>query len=92
MLEGRCALLRKARNRVTDPRLRKIIEEQYAQSALRLASMRANTDRFGALKTLVSHPGSFRNRGWWRGAPRVLLKLALPRRLQSLYQRSRTAT
>jgi glycosyltransferase involved in cell wall biosynthesis len=92
MLEGRYALLRKARNRVTDPHLRKIIEEEYAQSALRLASMRANTDRLGALNTLIRYPGSFRNGGWWRGAPRVLLKLALPRRLQRLYRRSRTAT
>jgi glycosyltransferase involved in cell wall biosynthesis len=91
MLEGRYALLKKARSRATDPHLRKIIEELYAQCALRLANARVNTDRLEALKTLVGHPCSFRNLGWWRGAPRVLLKMAVPRRLLSLYQRSRIA-
>jgi len=91
-LEGRYTLLSKARSRVNDPHLRKLIVELYAQSALRLANMRANSDRREALKTLVgSYPYSFRTIGWWRGAPRVLLKMAVPRRLLSLYQRSRMA-
>jgi GT2 family glycosyltransferase len=93
MLEGRRELLRKTHSRVTDPHLRKIIENLWAQSVLRLANMRADTDRLEALRTLVGgYPCSFRNIEWWRGAPRILLKIAAPRRLLTVYRRRHTAT
>ncbi len=93
MLEGRYMLLRKMRSRVEEPHLRKIIDEQYAECTLRLANIRADTDRLEALKILIAgYPGSFWNMDWWRGVPRVLLKMAVPRRLLTLYRRSRIAT
>jgi hypothetical protein len=90
MLAGRCQLLSKQRGRVTDPRLRLIIEQLHARSALSLANLLANTDRREAMKTLIgSSPNSLRNLDWWMRAPRVLLKIAVPRRLLTLYRRGR---
>ncbi len=90
MLAGRYQLLSKHRGRVTDPRLRPIIEQLYARSALSLANTLADTDRPEAMKTLIgSSSGSLRNLDWWRRAPRVLLKIAVPRRLLTLYRRGR---
>ena len=90
MLAGRCRLLSKQRGRATDPRLRLIIEQLYARGALSLANMLADTDRREAMKTLIgSSSNSLRNWDWWRRAPRVLLKIAAPRRLLTLYRRGR---
>jgi glycosyltransferase involved in cell wall biosynthesis len=90
MLAGRCQLLSKQRGRVTDPRLRLIIEQLHARSALSLANAHANTDRREAMKTLIGSGSiSVRNLDWWRRALLVLLKIAIPRRLLTLYRRGR---
>ncbi len=90
MLAGRCQLLSKQRGRVTDPRLRPIIEQLYARSTLSLANRLADTDRPEALRTLIgSCPYSLRHMDWWQGVPRVLLKIAVPHRLLALYRRGR---
>lgn len=89
-LVGRLRLLSKMRGRVTDPRRRQIVEQLCAQSVLNLASLRSDTDRLDALKTLIgSCPCWLRNMDWWKGTPRVLLKIAAPRRLLALYRRRR---
>jgi glycosyltransferase involved in cell wall biosynthesis len=91
MLAGRYQLLSKQRGRVTDPRLGLVIEQLYARSALSLANMHADTDRLEALKTLIgSCPYSLRHMDWWQGVPRVLLKIAVPHRLLTLYRRGRS--
>jgi Glycosyl transferase family 2 len=89
-LAGRRKLLSKARSRVTDPQLRRIILKLSGQNTLSLASMLADTDRLQALKTLVAGCRySRQNIRWWMGASRVLLKMTVPRRLSVLYRRGR---
>jgi hypothetical protein len=87
-LEGRHLLLTKAYARSSDPGLRRVIEQLRSRSALNLATLLIETDRLHALKTLVgSCRYSLRNGDWWREIPRVLLKMAVPRRLLAVYRR-----
>jgi glycosyltransferase involved in cell wall biosynthesis len=89
-LAGRRGLLNKARSRVTDPHLRKIIVRLSAQNAVTLANRLADADRLEALKILLaSCRYSSRNIRWWMGVSRVLLKMTVPRRLFILYRRGR---
>jgi len=90
LLEGRRALLTKMRRHLTDPRLRRIVEQLYARNALNIASFHADTDRSTAMRAILDGlPGFFTNKDWWTGLPRVLLKVAVPRRALAVYRRSR---
>ena len=90
MLAGRNRLLCKFLGRTTDPKLRRTATRLCAQSALSLANLYADTNRLEALKTLAASAAySLWNVRWWIGAPRVLLKLALPRGLLAWYRSSR---
>jgi glycosyltransferase involved in cell wall biosynthesis len=87
---SRHRLLGKMRVRAGDARIRRLVERLYAQSALDLASRYANTSRRAALGTLArSCTHSAGHLHWWTGAPRVLLKVAVPRGLLTLYRRGR---
>jgi len=90
MAASRYTLLAKMRSRVTDHRTRQLVERLSARTALELASLHANTSRSAALKALAgSCPHSIRCLEWWKGAPRVLLKVAAPRPLLGWYRRAR---
>ena len=90
MVANRHTLLAKMRSRATDLRTRRLVERLYAQSGLHLASLYANTSRTAALKALAgSCAQSIGQLDWWKGAPRVLLKVAAPRVLRALYRRVR---
>jgi glycosyltransferase involved in cell wall biosynthesis len=93
MVAGRYRLLAKVLARATDPRTLRLVERSYAQSALDLAGLYADTSRVAALKALVgSCAHSIRHLGWWKRVPRVLLKIAAPRPLLALYRARRVRT
>ena len=80
--------LERVRPLVTDPRLRTVLDRLLAQSALQLANQRANVDRPAAARLLLTGCAhSWRYMNWWAGLLRVLLKLAVPRRLLGFYRR-----
>jgi glycosyltransferase involved in cell wall biosynthesis len=88
MLAGRHLLLSKAYGRATDAHLRRMIGRLRSQSALNLANLLSAADRLAALKTLAASCSySLPNPDWWRGMPRVVLKMAAPRRLLAAYRR-----
>jgi glycosyltransferase involved in cell wall biosynthesis len=88
MLTGRHESLEKMRGLVTEPRLRSLIERLCAESTVHLASLRANTDRVAAARTLLGGCAhSWRCRAWWAGLLWVSLKLATPRALLGFYRR-----
>ena len=78
---------------VTDPRLSRLIGRERARSGHGLALARAETDRVGALASVLSGGnGAWRYAPWWAGLPRILLKCVLPRPLVRLFQRYRAHT
>jgi glycosyltransferase involved in cell wall biosynthesis len=88
MLTARHGSLEKIRRLVTDPGLRSLVERLCAESIVHLASLRANTDRVAAARTLLGgciH--GWRCRAWWTGLLWVSLKLATPRGLLGFYRR-----
>jgi glycosyltransferase involved in cell wall biosynthesis len=89
-LAARGQLLRKVRRFETNARRCHLIDRLSAQVALELSSAYANTDRLTALKTLAqSCVDWIRCGNWWSGAPRVLLKIAVPRALLTIYRAHR---
>lgn len=90
MAASRHLQLAKMRARASDSRTRGLAERLYALSALNLATLQANVSRTAALKTLAgSCVYSVRHPDWWKRVPRLLLKVAAPRALLSLYRRGR---
>ena len=90
MLEGRRMLLKKMRRHLTNPHLRRVVEQLYARNALNIAGLRADTDRTGALKVVFSHlPDFLAYKDCWTGILRVLFKVAVPRRALAAYRRAR---
>lgn len=91
MAASRHLQLAKMRARASDSRTRRLVERLYALSALNLATLQANVSRAAALQTLAgSCTYAVRYPGWWKGLPRLLLKVAAPRALLNLYRRGRT--
>lgn len=90
MAVGRHSMLEKMRRRAIDARTRALVDRLYAQSALRLARVQADTSRAVAIRTFfTSCTHGLRHGRWWSGAPGVLLKTALPRAFVALYGRQR---
>lgn len=83
MAAGRYRLLQKMRREIVEPTLHRLIDDLSARSALELASLCAETSRVAAWNTLAGVCWNvLRTPIWRRGLPRLLLKLALPRRLR----------
>jgi hypothetical protein len=89
MLIARDRMLGKLHGLVADPTLRRTIGQLRAVNIAHLAAVYANTERVRALVTLFSLRRSWRHAAWWVRVPKVLLKLALPRRLLDAYRSSR---
>ncbi len=90
MRTGRHRALQKVRHLATDRRVQRLVERLYAHSALDQASLRANTERLAAAMILLRGcAASWRCMDWWAGVGYLLLKLAAPRGLLSVYRRNR---
>jgi hypothetical protein len=90
MAQSRDQSLQTVQELVTGPGLSRLVGQERARSTLHLARARAETDRAGALGSVLrGGNGAWRYPAWWTGLPRTLLKLALPRSLLGRYQRNR---
>jgi glycosyltransferase involved in cell wall biosynthesis len=90
MLLARGRVLQKLSTTVTEVGLQGTVEELRATNAAGLAGLYAETERKRALRTLFGGWSySWRHVEWWMHASRVLLKVALPRRLLALYRANR---
>jgi glycosyltransferase involved in cell wall biosynthesis len=90
MPRSRDQSLRGVQALLEDPQLRRLVGRERARSALALVRARAETDRAGAIgSVLLGGGGAWRYRAWWAGLPPTLLKLALPSWLLRLHRRQR---
>jgi glycosyltransferase involved in cell wall biosynthesis len=90
MAQSRDQSLQAVQELVKGPRLRRLVGQERARSALDLVRARAETDRAGAVGSVLrGGNGAWRYPAWWAGLPRTLLKLVLPRSLLGLYRRRR---
>jgi glycosyltransferase involved in cell wall biosynthesis len=90
MLLARGRVLQKLSALVTEASLQDTIEELRATNVAGLAGLYADTERKKALRTLFDGWSySWRHFEWWMHAARVLLKVALPRRVIAIYRANR---
>ena len=90
MAQSRDQSLQAVQELVKGPRLRRLVGQERARSALDLVRARAETDRAGAVRSVLrGGNGAWRYPAWWAGLPRTLLKVVLPRSLLGLYRRRR---
>jgi hypothetical protein len=90
MAQSRDQSLQVVQELVKGPRLRRLVGQERARSALVLIRARAETDRAGAVRSVLrGGNGAWRYPAWWAGLPRTLLRLVLPRSLLGLYRRRR---